>query len=356
MPVFRFVAQRRAHRGWSAAVCVCAGLLCGAAPAFADEAATTHGRLSLIEENDGIWSHQDRHYTQGLRIPYLSANLEAGGFWDRSFEAIGVVLPMYRAGGETQRRFEWQVIGQSQFTPADIHRTPPDPSDRPYAAWLYTGFDVLQENDGHSLHNLEAQAGVVGPAALGEEVQNGYHTLVGFRKAEGWKYQLRNRAALQFSYDYHRRFGLEFGSGYGIDVIPEAGVSLGTVLRYVDVGALLRFGNALAADYGPERIRPALSGTAYFDERALDARFLHFYVYAGVQGRRVFYNRFIDGSEEVAAPGVDRKQEVADAVGGLSVFFTRRFRADLSAILRTHEYSRQRGDDLYGSAELSFGF
>ncbi len=322
--------------------------------ALADEV-HTGGRFGLIEENDGMLSHQDRHYTQGLRLSWLSGSLAGGGFWDRSFDALGVVLPMYRSEAGSQRRFEWQVLGQSEFTPTDIHVLPPDPNDRPYAAWLYTGGNWLQENDGHSLHNLEAQLGVVGPAALGEQVQNGYHALAGFRKAAGWKYQLRNRAALQFSYDYHRRIGLDFGSGFGVDLVPEAGVSLGTVMRYADIGALLRIGNALHADYGPEHIRPAPSGTAYVDERALVDGKLHFYLFAGAQGRRVFYNRFIDGAQELGND-LGRKQEVADFVGGGSLFITRRLRADLSAVLRTAEYSGQPSRDLYGSAEFSYQF
>ncbi|MDB5988086.1 MAG: hypothetical protein JWR16_3139 [Nevskia sp.] len=314
------------------------------------------GRLGLIEENDGILSHQDRHYTQGLRISYLSGSLPQGSFWDRSFDWIGVVLPMYRSSAESQRRFEWQVLGQSEFTPKDTHLVPPDPTDRPYAAWLYTGFDWLQENDGHSLHNLEAQVGVVGPAAFGKQVQNGYHAIAGFGKAEGWKYELANRPAFQFSYEYHRRLELELGDRFGFDFVPEAGLSMGTVMRYAEVGGLLRFGNALHADYGPERIRPALSGTAYFDERGLGTGKFHFYLFAGAQGRRVFYNRFIDGSKEIENPGIDRKQEVADFVGGTSLFFTRRVRADFSAVLRTAEYSGQPRKDSYGSAEISVQF
>lgn len=323
---------------------------------FADDAAPPQApRLGLIEENDGILSHQDRHYTQGLRVPYLSAALPAGSFWDRSFDFIGQALPMYRGDSNSQRRFEWQVLGQSEFTPTDIHLTPPDPSDRPYAAWLYTGFDWLQENDAHSLHNLEVQLGVVGPAALGEQLQNGYHALVGFRKASGWSYQLRNRPALQFSYDFHRRFELPLGDGFGVDAIPEAGTSMGTVMRYVDVGALLRIGNALKVDYGPERIRPALSGTAYFDDSRFGRGPFHFYFFAGAQGRRVFYNRFIDGAEELGDT-LGRKQEVLDLVTGVSLFFPGHVRGDFSAIKRSDEYSGQPNNDLFGSAEISFRF
>jgi len=350
------VSNTDLNRRWRCVIAAALGLLFAISDAVRADETSQAGRLGLIEENDGILSHQDRHYTQGLLIPYLSASLPQGGFWDRTFDWIGVVLPIYRSSAQSQRRFEWQVLGQSEFTPKDIHLTPPDPTDRPYAAWLYTGFDWLQENDGHSLHNLEMQLGVVGPAALGEQVQNGYHVLAGFRKADGWKYQLANRPALQFSYDYHRRLGLELGGGYGFDAVPEAGLSMGTVLRYVDIGGLLRFGNALHADYGPERIRPALSGTAYFDERGLGSGRFHFYAYAGAQGRRVFYNRFIDGSREIDDPGIARKQEVADFVAGTSLFFGRRVRADFSGVLRTAEYSGQPRKDLYGSAEISLRF
>ena len=54
-------------------------------------------------------------------------------------------------------------LGQSIFTPQNLTLKPPDPRDRPYAAWLYAGTSLLQESNRHMLENLELDLGVVGP-------------------------------------------------------------------------------------------------------------------------------------------------------------------------------------------------
>lgn len=314
------------------------------------------GAWSLIEENDGMFSHQDRHYTQGFRLNYVTAPLAAGGFWDRSFDAIGAALPMYRAAPGSRRELEVQALGQSIFTPGDIHKNPPDPNDRPYAGWLYSGLDWLQENEGHSLHNLELQLGVSGPAALAKQAQNGFHTLFGFKSADGWSSQIKNRVAAQVSYDYKRRLRLGLSSRYDFDAVPEAGLSMGTVLRYLDAGALLRFGDALAADYGPEHIRPAPSGTAYVDRRALSPREFHFYVYVGVQERYTLYNRLVDSADEIQSTELERTDWVRDYIGGVRLFLPWQLRVDVATLLRSHEFHGQEGDDRFGSASISWNF
>lgn len=331
---------------------LCAGLcLLTIAPTltYAQDA----GRYTLTEENDAIITRDDRHYTQGALLSYLSPQLANDSAWGRSFDALAIVLPMFKAQSDAQRRFEWQIFGQSQFTPDDLKAVPPDPHDRPYAAWLYTGFNWLQENNGHSLHSLEAQVGVVGPAAFGRQIQDGFHTVFGFNSADGWGSQLGNRGAFQFSYSYHRRLALGRNDGYGFDVVPEFGLSLGTVLRYAEAGALLRFGNALQADYGPERIRPALSGTAFADARRIAHQHLDFAVFIGAQTRRVFYNRFIDGSREVAPPGLERQPFVNDLVAGATFWLSERLRADFTATRRSTEFRGQSAADVFGAASLS---
>jgi hypothetical protein len=323
--------------------------------AGAVRAADDPGRFSVIEENDGVISHKDRYYTQGLQTSYLSPDLSGRPFWNGLFDGIGALLPMYRdAAGVAQRRYEYIPVAQVQFTPEKIDVSTPDPRDRPYAAWLFTGLHLLQENDGRSLNNLEALAGIIGPAAGGREVQDGYHRLVGFHQAQGWSHQIANRPGLQFSYDYKRRFVAGFGPRYAFDVIPEAGASLGWAYRYLDAGVSFRFGDALDVDYGPEHIRPSLSGTAFSDYRRLSPGWFHWYLFAGAQERSMFYNVFIDAADSVAAQGLDRRVMVADFSGGASLFFGRWLRADFVAIRRGREFDGQSGDDNYGGVNLTF--
>lgn len=323
--------------------------------ATAARAADDPGRFSLIEENDGIISHKDRYYTQGFQTSYLSGDLTGHGNWNAVFDTIGLGLPMYRdSAGVAQRRFEYIPVAQVQFTPVKIDTSTPDPKDRPYAAWLYTGLHLLQENDARSLNSLEVLAGIIGPAAGGREVQDGYHRTVGFHQAQGWSRQIGNRAGLQFSYDYKRRLVADFGSHYAFDAIPEAGISMGTAYRYLDAGLSFRFGDALDVDYGPEHIRPSLSGTAFSDYRRLSPGWFHWYLFAGAQERSMFYNVFIDAAHEVAPTGLDRRVMVADFSGGASLFFGHWLRADFVATRRGREFAGQQGDDVFGGVNITF--
>ena len=334
--------------------CLCAATLLAGGAARAGDDPADPARISVLEENDGIISHKDRYYTQGLQVSYLSSDLTGHEVWNKVFDTVGLALPMYRdRDGMAQRRFEYIPLAQAEFTPEKLDVSTPDPNDRPYAAWLYTGLHLLQENDRRSLNNLEVLAGVVGPDALGRQIQDGYHSLVGFHKADGWDHQIGNRVAVQFSYDYKRRLDLDFGSRYQADLIPEAGVSVGNVYRYLDAGALLRFGNALDVDYGPEHMRPSLSGSAYSDYRRLGGSWFHWYVYAGVQERRMFYNLFIDAAEEVAPHGLGRQPFNTDLVGGASIFFGHAVRADFVATRRSKEFYGQDGSDVFGGVNIT---
>jgi len=124
-------------------------------------------RTTLLEENDSLYTQSDKHYTQGLRISALSPTL--GESWANDLFDWAQFFPtVFRPGG-TRRVAVF--LGQSIFTPSNLDIKPPNPRDRPYGGWLYTGGSLLQES-GNQLENLELDLGVVGPGAFGKEVQN----------------------------------------------------------------------------------------------------------------------------------------------------------------------------------------
>ena len=52
-----------------------------------------------------------------------------------------------------------------------------------------------------------------------------------------------------------------------VDLMPSAGVALGNTRSYGSVAATFRFGNRLANDFGPPRIRPSVAGSEYYEPR-----------------------------------------------------------------------------------------
>src|SRR5262245_20102800 len=184
-----------------------AALLIAAAPPAA-RADDEGQRLSVIEENDSLFFDSDKHYTQGLRIGYLGPGVADKGTWNKPFDILGSVLPVFQAGeGERSRRYALS-LGQSFFTPSVITADPPDPRDRPYAGWLYLGADLLQDTDKRMLEHVELQVGVVGPAALGKQVQRQWHEFIGDTEPLGWDSQLANEPGVVLSYERKWRLTL----------------------------------------------------------------------------------------------------------------------------------------------------
>jgi lipid A 3-O-deacylase len=308
------------------------------------------GRFTLIEENDALMPRPtDRWYTQGLELNYLSAPIAGTG--------VAAFLPSsyLDPGSFRAQRFEL-VLGQTIFTPQNLRLNPPDPTDRPYAAWLYAGAGLYQETDHRSLDHLQLLVGVVGPAALGEQVQNGFHDLIsGINSqvtAAGWGSQLKNEAGVMLSYEHKWRWGAPLGGGFGVDFIPEVGATVGNVLTYGEVGAMLRLGQNLNADYGPARIKPALSGTTWFDPSQLQGP-MGWYIFVGAQGKAVARNIFLDGNTFVASPSVTKETLVADLSGGVSFFWADLAKVDFVLTWRSKEFVGQPEPDRYGGVNIS---
>jgi len=305
------------------------------------------GRITFMEENDAILpTHQtDRWYTQGFELNYLSQPV-AGTVVDRFLPGA-----LFDPAIAHTRRFEL-VVGQTIFTPENLRLSPPDPTDRPYGGFLYGGAGIYQENDHRSLDHAQLLVGVVGPASLAEEVQNGFHALVGQIVAP-WQFQLKNEPAVVLSYEHLARFDMPLWGGISVDFIPQIGGAVGNVYDYGQAGTLVRLGRNLKADYGPDRIKPAMSGTSWFDPSQLDGPF-GWYFFAGVQGRVVGRDIFLDGNTFASSPSVQKRLLVGDLSAGFSVFWSDIFKVDYVIIWRSQEFDGQRGDDRFAAVTMSW--
>jgi hypothetical protein len=319
--------------------------------------ANNYGRLKLINENDWYVSDDDRHYTQGGRLSYLSGRVTPDGFWDQSFIGLSYILPIF--SGEPHKRKYSLMFGQNLYTPQNTSRVDPSTKDRPYGAWLYTGASLLQENvhsNHHTLENFELQAGVVGRWALGGVTQNDFHQFINDTPSMGWENQLHNEPGVVLTYERKWRFQQPLYGNLAVDIIPELGASVGNIMTYGEGGVLVRFGQNLGVDYGPSRIRPGPSGTDWFDSDQLDGR-LGWYLFAGTQGRAVGRNIFLDGNTFETSPHVDKKPFVADFTVGASLFWSDAARIDVALVQRTKEFDGQVGHlDRFGGINLTVLF
>lgn len=316
------------------------------------------GSYSLYVENDFFFAGTDRRYTNGLKFTALASNL-------RRFDSPEIPDPARWVAQRLSRLVERDEIpklglsfGQNIYTPEDTQTTALQPRDRPYAAWLYGGVSfqnyrppVNRFGDARTprLDIVEVNAGLVGPWALGEEIQNGYHRLMGIRTAKGWDRQIGNEPGLNLIFErkWRYRAGDVLGTGWAADFIPHTGFSLGNVFTYANAGFETRFGYHLPGDFGTNLIRPTGDSNPVL-------RFpFNVFVFAGVDARAVARDITLDGNTFRDSPSIERRRGVVDFVGGLA-FGTRSWQFTYSQATRTEEFKGQRDSQEFGSLSLTF--
>lgn len=328
------------------AALLCSSHLLAAGPALAadDPVGDGRGTWSFVIEND-VYAGTDRNYTNGVRLSYLTGFKPArgiSGFFARNLLGVD-------EGEGVRQGF---AVGQSIFTPEDTQLVEAPPDQHPYAGWLYGEYALLVEGD-NSTDQLYFQAGVVGPSAGAEWVQNNFHDVIGSDEAEGWSDQLDDEPGFQIGYDKKLRALAEIETlGLGADLTPDFGVVAGNVLTQATLGLTLRLGIDLRSDYGPPRIRPSLAGAGFFTPQSAFSG----YLFAGVQGRAVARNIFLDGNSfDDDLPSVDKKYFVADFQAGLVVQIED-VQLAYTFVTRTEEFDDQEDRQQFGAFSFSFKF
>src|SRR5262245_44575499 len=233
--------------------------------------------LSLTWENDAT-AQSDRHYTQGAKISYLSADASLPGWLQGLSDRIAPV------GLEVEAEKFGLALAQEIYTPEDLSSASLIEDDRPYAGWLF-GSVALQRRGKVSarwraMETFRLDLGVIGPESLAEDTQKIWHG----EDPEGWDHQLRTEPGVALRYDRRYLFSATTGNGggWGYHMIPSLGGSLGNVATYLGTGAMVRFGYNIANEF-----EAASSRTRY--------RF-GAYGFTGVEGRFVVRNIFLDGN------------------------------------------------------------
>lgn len=309
--------------------------------------------LSFSYENDLIGDGQDKYYTSGVRMTYYNVNTDVPPVIDDIAEAI----PGFDINATTGTYF---TLGQNLYSPSDIRTSAPQDGDRPWAAWLYGSIGLATLTDDHT-DDVELTLGVVGPEALGEQTQKFIHShITGSPTPKGWRNQLDFEPGVILS--WQRRWpqgpggnwSVDFGHNFRLNAEPNVNVSLGNIYTYAGTGMMLTFGPYQdTLQDTPPRVKPAMSGTGYFD--VPDQKW-SWYAFAGVDGRAVARNIFLDGNSfDSDSPSVDKKPLVADAFAGVA-FTLYDYRLSYTANYRTREFDGQPDETFFGSITLTTRF
>jgi len=317
------------------------------------------GSFTLYSENDKYFAGTDRRYTNGLKISGLTTNL-------RSFDtprSPPAVRWLARRLGRFVERDEIPKLGlslgQNIYTPENTQITTPQPFDRPYAAWLYTGVSFHNYRLPINAHGdrriprldiLELNFGVVGPWALGREIQNGFHDLIGVEHADGWDNQIKNEPGLNIIFERKWRFRTgDLESAWAVEAIPHVGISLGNVFTQANAGVEVRAGYRLPVDFGTSLIRPTGDSNPIYRHR------FNVFVFAAASGRAVARDITLDGNTFRDSPSIDRNPWVADTAYGFGVG-GRRWQVVYTQAARSEEFKGQDDSQDFGSLSLSVYF
>lgn len=280
------------------------------------------GSFSFYIENDTKkigGPGTDRSYTNGFRASYLFAE-DRIPYWAPPLINWSDSLQSQLKNSKTNFSFS---LAQQIYTPSNTDTIDFIRDDRPYAGWLYLGFMANFKKSTDS-QIVELSLGVIGPEALGEQVQNTFHNMVGIPLANGWKNQLRTEPAIQISYQKRRQFfELRSGNNRYFDAIPYYGGAIGNVLINAHVGGLMRLGYNLADDFGPTRPSNG-DGDSYVDPKILssnssDTKLPSYYLIVGVRANAIARNLFLDGSTFRSSPHVTKYPLVGESDVGFGI-------------------------------------
>lgn len=328
-----------------AAALIAAAACLSALPASAEDADAGRrlggGFLSLVWEND-IFAGEDRKYTNGSFLRYTAPRnrLPGWGLWLK--EGLRGFTPAE----------DWSVaykLGHSLFTASDINDPDPPLDDRPYAA-AFSAAATLFADTGDRLDALSLDLALVGPIALGEEIQSWVHDTFTGDDPQGWDTQLENELAFRVLYEQTRRVPLGALGGVAVDALPRASAALGTLETSAGAGVMLRMGDDLDADYGPDRVRRSVAGPAFSgDGRG------GWQVYAGAESLLVARNLFLDGNTFRDSRSVDTEALVGEFTLGAAYAWENTV-LSYTHVFRSPEFETQDDWAVFGSVNLRFRF
>lgn len=275
----------------------------------------------IQEENDKFTNgNSDRYYTQGLRVAWSDETLS-----------------------------RW-CFGQEINTPQDHHAVPPNPDDLPYSAFLFVGRGQGYLFPGQqAMASLEVKLGVIGPWALGKQIQNGFHHLIGSTEYNGWDGQIPNELAVSLEAEVRRRFFLDDAEVHHWDLVARLGMQLGNVRTGFMAGSQLRYG-LLDDTWGHGFIRQSTSWVDPVAPRGPREGWWWFFADVSVEVLPHAYTT--DGTSFRESPSVDALPVVLQ--GSLGVSFSLGSGSLSFAIgHRTKDFETQDGSHAFGSIRFS---
>ncbi|GAA4331144.1 lipid A deacylase LpxR family protein [Mucilaginibacter gynuensis] len=290
-------------------------------------------QIRITSDNDAYISRmKDRYYTNGASLKYTHAlnrdKITNPNLAKKIIEIEG---------------------GQQIFNPYSATLKKSRPIDRPFTGYLFAGGSMNWLYKNESAIKVSAQVGVIGPAALGKEVQSWFHSAFKLHEVKGWDYQLRNEPGLNARFDYQRLLYRNASKWFDVTVSPSA--LLGNTFTGAQAGLQLRFGLL-------DKLFQSAATNSRLSFGGDRHRKVELYVYLTPQLNYVAYDATIEG-------GMFRNNKGPITFGvqpfvyeqkmGVQ-FATSRWSATYAVSLRTKEVQSRAAGSQYGSLSVGYSF
>jgi lipid A 3-O-deacylase len=282
-------------------------IFCAAVIALTMTAGTARAQLQSISvraDNDAFnfwkpaYDRPDEEYTSGVRgtLEYFGA-----APWERWLHRDVTRCEKSDTPCASHNYSIGQDIYTGKLVPGDTTHIP---GTRPNAGWLY-----LQESSrivtADRLDETSLTLGVTGPPALGEQMQNLFHSFApDFNRPTNWTVQIPFEPGVVAAFDRTQRM-LAFGGAeqFGGDVEPHGGVSVGNILTEARAGLRVRAGFNLQHPWQAvaEREDPVIT------------------FFGDVTGHAVLRNEFLAGALFSPGPHVPERPFLAEYQLGFSI-------------------------------------
>lgn len=315
------------------------------------------GSLVIYFEND-LFYNTDRYNTNSVQMRAISPALN--NFSDSKLLPNFLNRPIdFIQSLQNKNTTQYNVsigMGHSIYTPKDTDAGELQKHDRPYAGYLY-GFMALHAKQERMMDTLELALGIVGPSALGEQVQNEVHRIRDFDTVNGWDNQLSDEPTVKLSWARNYRLHPEgIYSGWNWDALPYHTVTLGNALTQATIGTELRFGLNIPPSFATSLIKPSSSIKAP-NSRGNDYQNNDFgvYFFAGLEGRAVAHNILLDGNTWKDSHSVEKRNFVREINFGIAMIINN-VQIAYHHVYLSKEFKGQEDGQNYGAISVNIPF
>lgn len=169
----------------------------------------TTNYLRFNYEND-FFTGTDYYYSQGITVEYVHPGLRRNPFNK---------LLLFQKNDKSKYGISFNIFG---YTPTSIESDQVLYGDRPFQANMAIKSFVLNVDSIKKQRVASSiSIGIIGPAALGKEIQTFIHKRIGDPIPKGWQHQIRNDLILNYQFNYEKAI-LKAGNNLLVNGIVEA--------------------------------------------------------------------------------------------------------------------------------------